>query len=758
VKYIVLRKLRQSELGWFGEVRRQGRETSRQRALNFDAPEMGVLFPSASATDAIPIALERRDDRRQIACQGHALRRQGKNWRLTGDRILDRRFGAAMPGDLVVMALDLGGAQARGAFEILPQGDSTAQRILSDPQAARLSSNGLVALQACDAPDLVRELRTLDDGLFRSYLPIPAEGSSSNGRARGSVVASLDDFDILGLEPEQTDPAPEDDPSCRKAAGDAQRALDLHKPIDLDAEWAEVSVDLPAEFYRIGRDGGLDDDALERVRGLLLEATIHGCVSERDLDAVVCPRCGDEPDLEFDRRLRVVLDELGVEVEVRPWDEELAPVDRREPASDEEDEVDEAPAFLMALEPPKETAIEAVQREVRAVPTLSESEAAAMHAEIEAGTAETLDGMARSRAAVEEVLRVIHPIDDRTKQLRKVIVCGGDDDMTARLGEFRTRVIEVRNILLQHGPHPGDLIEEAPARRIASIFSQCRFTPQYLEEVWGRLISGGQGGHVTAAIRVGLQRSKVARREIVASNLRLVVWWASQYRCRGLERVDLVGEGTQGLIRAVDRFDRGRDTKLSTYATWWIKQSITRAMTDQGGLIRTPVHVWKARKSVLDHQETADRSTGHRPTAEETARVLGYHPEAVRHLLGDREVLSLDGDRCLGLLLEASLRSSERLPEANASDAELRETIRVCMSALDPRLALVIRGRFGMDGGPEQTLEEMGQLVGVTRERVRQLEIKAIRMLRHPSRARILAPFLGDVRPPAPPMEEHDDA
>lgn len=758
VKYIVLRKLRQSELGWFGEVRRQGRELGCQRALNFDAPEMQVLFPSASATDAIPIVLERRDDRQQITRHGHTLRRHGNIWRLTGDKILDQRLGAAMTRDLVVMALDLGGAVAQGALGVLPEGDLTAQRILCDPQAASLSSNGLVVLQASDAPDLVRELRVLDDGLFHSYLPIPAESPSSNGRARRTVVEIFDDFDVAGFEPEPTGSAPDDDPTCRKAAGDAQRAIGLHKPVDIDAEWTEVSMDLPSGFYRTGRPGGLDDKALERVRGLLLEAVVHGCISERDLEVVVCPRFGDEPDHELDRRLRVVLDELGVEVEVRPWNEELAPLNRREPTSDEEDEVDEALAFLMALEPPEETAIGAVQREVRVVPMLSTSEAAVMHAEVEAGTAEALDGIAQSGAAVEEVLRAIHLIDNHQKWLRKVLVCGGDDDLTARLEDFRTRILEVRAILHQRSSTAGDVIEDASARKIASILLQCGFSPQYLDGVCGRLVAGDRIGDACTRILTGIRRSRVARREIVASNLRLVVWWASQYKSCSLEVVDLVGEGTLGLIRAVDRYNRGRGAALSTYGSWWIKQSITRAIADQAGLIRTPVHVWETRKQVLNQQQAVELSTGCRPTAEETAMALDIHPDVVRHLLGEREVLSLDDDRCRGILDEASLHSREQLPDATASDAELRETIQVWMSTLDPRLALVLHGRFGLSGGANQTLEQVAQVLGVSRERVRQIEVKAIRLLQHPSRARVLAPFLGDVQLPAPLTEERDDA
>ncbi len=758
VKYVVLHRLCQSELGWFGEVRRQGRETSRQRALNFNAADVAVLFPSACASSTIPIALARRDDDGEIVLRDHALRRQSKNWRLTGDKIPDRRFGRANPGDLVVMALDLDGPHSEGAFDLLPQDDIATRRILSDSDATELASNGLIAVPAIEVPGIVGELRALDAILFGSYLPLPDRSDPLNAYAGPVCVRDLEAFDVDSFEPESPNPAPLEDPSCRQQAAATQAAIDGHRPIDTDAGWADVPIDLPTEIYVLGRDGGLDGDTLVLVRELLKDGIAHGCVSQRDLDAVLCSRSGREPDLDFERRLGVVLDEFGVMVETRPWDEDLVPLGCRELTPNEEDLVHDALVFLMVLEPRGETDFETCQREVRAIPTLTDSEEAAMHMEIAAGTAETLDGIARSQAAVEGVLGAILQIDNGQKQLRTVVVCGGDDDMTARLEELRTLLAEVRAILTQCFRDGSDLIADVPARKIASIFSRCGFTPKYLDEVCGMLVAAGQIGDAGERILTGIRRSKAVRREIVASNLRLVVWWASQYMGRGLELVDLVGEGTLGLIRAVDRYDRGRGAALSTYGSWWIKQSITRATADKSGLIRTPVHAWKTRRQVLDHLHVVELSTGHRPTAGETAAALGIRTEAVKHLLGERDVISLDADHCREALACELRVPCDGLPETAASDAELREAIEACMKTLDPRLARVVQGRFGMGNRASQTLEEMGQALGVTRERVRQMEIKAISKLQHPSRARMLAPFLGDVRLPALHPGEHDDS
>lgn len=165
MKFVVLRTLMQSEIGWFGEVRRQGRETSRQRAINFDAPTVERLFPTARSSDEIPLLLRRRGDGGVVE-QKQILRRQHKNWRLTGDRIDDARFGFVSAGDLFVMVIDTADDQPSGSFEVVPAGDSRARRVLARPAAAALIHTGLIALHVSEARELGALVEQLDPELF----------------------------------------------------------------------------------------------------------------------------------------------------------------------------------------------------------------------------------------------------------------------------------------------------------------------------------------------------------------------------------------------------------------------------------------------------------------------------------------------------------------------------------------------------------------------------------------------------------------
>lgn len=166
MRFLVLRTLQQSELGWFGEVRRSGRETSRQRALNFDAPIVERVFPTARRDSTVHVQLARRCDDGQVRTFPQALRRQHKNWRLAGDKVDDRRFGAVAPGDLLVMTVDASCSPPRGSFEVVPSAGAAARRLLSRPEAAGLGVSGIVALYETEAGDLFRLVQEIDPDLF----------------------------------------------------------------------------------------------------------------------------------------------------------------------------------------------------------------------------------------------------------------------------------------------------------------------------------------------------------------------------------------------------------------------------------------------------------------------------------------------------------------------------------------------------------------------------------------------------------------
>ena len=347
-------------------------------------------------------------------------------------------------------------------------------------------------------------------------------------------------------------------------------------------------------------------------------------------------------------------------------------------------------------------------------------------------------GRSKGKLTAQEIMDAMEHFDFDPEQMDKLYEQLEANSIEV-VDDFVTEELENLELNIEN-QQPEETDEPAPAEQVA-IDDPVKV---YLKEI-GRVPLLTPEEETALAMRI-IEGDDAAKKRLSEANLRLVVSIAKRYVGRGMQFLDLIQEGNLGLIKAVEKFDYTKGFKFSTYATWWIRQAITRAIADQARTIRIPVHMVETINKVKKVSSQLLHKNGHEPTAEEIAVELGMQVDRVREIMRvAQEPVSLETpigeeeDSHLGDFIEDV---DAPAPADAASHTLLKEQLEEVLQSLTEREAKVLRLRFGLEDGRPRTLEEVGKEFDVTRERIRQIEAKALRKLRHPSRSKKLKDFL----------------
>lgn len=584
-------------------------------------------------------------------------------------------------------------------------------------------------------------------------LPEPQPVEDTDG-----AISDDNGFDLSAWEEDEDSQPPPPDEECLVMAAALQRDISAHLLIDTDEDWSDVDIDLPNIQRGRRRRNALNEDDRDAARFLFLVGMRDGSVSQRQIADLAIGDDG-EADAEFEMRLLLVLGDLGVSVDQEDWEWPTPGVSGH---IDEEfeDLADEGVSYLSELTYQDNDPLRLYVKDMGAGNRLSREDEVVLAKAMEAGLEDAVIAVACCAPAITEILCVAAEVERGEAPPGSMInrdsaaqyECGQTEESgsenrnedgdieteSAAPPDLSVRIETIRDLLPS--------LAQGNCHAMLDALRGLRLSWALLERVRDALGRSGQDPAAQKALSLALDKARRARRRMTEANLRLVIFIAKKYVYSELQFLDLIQEGNIGLMRAVEKFEYRRGFKFSTYATWWIRQAITRAIADQARLIRVPVHMVETINQVERVREEIEARTGYAADTQAIAGQLSMSLERIAKVMrASPEIIPLnelnpDGDdipATTEILLDTTMG-----PEEWVMQAALRDALGERLGTLPPKAAEILRLRFGLDDGESHTLDEVGQAFGVTRERIRQIEAKALRTLRHPSRAERLRAFL----------------
>jgi RNA polymerase primary sigma factor len=607
--------------------------------------------------------------------------------------------------------------------------------------------------------------------LLAKYISTPSRGDS----VLESVSIAPDSNE---WEEEPTPHRPAEDHSCRDLAAECQARLSAHNPISNDDDWLDVEIDLPQNTAQRKRANSFNPELRESIKELFCIGLIDGLVPQSRIDEIT-----EEYEEDFSQLLKgslnLTLTDAGIEIADDPcyW-RSLDTV-----AFETEDDADDAVEFAenhfgdhnniyncylkdiysevlltredeVFLGKEIESALNDAITSVAECPVITNAFLALcdqiisgeipLNSVVDYSPSPDLKTITNEESGVEDVLETDQPLtNDRAEHATSTVDLIADQNFSRCVAQIRQRVNEPQT---NSSPTIIEALREIP------------FNWNFFNHLASRIKSSKSDSPTSLSLSAAIMRAEKAKRRMIQANLRLVNSIAWRYKNRGVSPLDLIQEGNIGLMRAVNKFNYRLGFKFSTYATWWIRQGITRAIADHARLVRIPVHMVETINQLERVRDEIELKTGFAPSSSMIAARMGVSPGVVAKTMNvmcdtvsiDEIEVESEHEEISGGLIDSNVR-----PDEFVDELDLREALERQLATIPKKGAEVLRLRFGLDGGGEQTLEQIGQRFGVTRERIRQIEAKALKKLGHPSRCAVLMPFIYVSAPIA--VENHDE-